>query len=327
MKLTRREFSRGIASLALAAPSVARAQSDWPNKQIRILVAYPPGGFPDTQARLFGARLNKILNQPVVIENRPSAATIVAGETVARSAPDGYTLLAADSQMWGIAPLIYKTLPFDPMADFTPISILSSTYNAMVISTKFPFPEDPLKLIEFLKANPDKYFYGTAGIGSLHHLTVEVLKARTGIKIQHIPFKGSSQILPSLAEGEIAIGFQSITSLPTFVKQGKVRPVAIAGKKRVALYPEVPTFDEIGIKGMDLPGTMALLGPKGMPPAIVDRIVQALKQGAADPELLSRLETLNVDPVASTPEEMVTWMKNDVAAFSEAAKLADLKPE
>lgn len=327
MKLTRRDFSRGIAGLGLAVPSIAKAQSEWPSRQIRMLVAYPPGGFPDTQARLFGARISAILKQPVVIENRPSAGTIVAGETVAKSAPDGYTLLAADSQMWGITPLIHKALPFDPMADFTPITILSSTYNSMVVSTKFPFPEDPIKLIEFLKANPDKYFYGTAGIGSLHHLTVEVLKSKTGIKIQHIPFKGSSQILPALSEGEVAIGFQSLAALPNFVKQGKVRPVAVAGKKRVALFPEVPTFDELGIKGMDLPGTMALLGPKGLPSTIVDRLVQAVKQAAKEPELLSRLESLNVDPVASTPMEMVEWMKNDITAFSAAAKAADLKPE
>lgn len=327
MAITRREFAHGLGCLALTIPASSHAQSDWPTKQIRILVAYPPGGFPDTQARLFGARMSKILNQPVVIENRPSAATVIAGEAVAKSAPDGYTLLAGDSQMWGIAPLIYKSLPFNPMTDFTPITILSSTYNAMVVSTKFPFPDEPLKIIEFLRANPDKYFYGTAGIGSLHHLTVEVLKARTGIKIQHIPFKGSSQILPALAEGEIAVGFQSITSLPTFVKDGKIRPVAIAGKKRVKLFPDVPTFEELGIKGMDLIGTMALLGPKGLPAPIVDRIVQAIKQAAVDPELLSRLDSLNVDAVASTPSEMVAWMKNDLAAFSEAAKLADLKAE
>ena len=316
------------AALALCAgATTAVAQSAYPTAPIRILVSYPPGGFPDTVTRIFGDQLRKSLNQPILIENRPSAGSIIAGQAVARAAPDGYTLLAGDSQMWGIAPAMFKSLPYDAIKDFEPVSVFATTSNYLVVSATVPVSGGLPELLAFLKANPGKYNYGTAGIGSLHHLTMETLIAQTGLQVSHIPYKGNSQILPALVAGEVAIGVQSLTALPNFVKQGKIRMVAIAADKRSKAYPDMPTFDEFGIKGMGLIGTMALLAPKGTPAPVIERLWQAVKAASQDAELIKRIEGVGADPHSLSPAESTEWIRKEAAALMAAAKLAKIEPE
>ncbi len=315
------------AGLVAAGPAAVVAQTSFPSAPIRILVAYPPGGFPDTVTRIYGDQLRKSLNQQILIENRPSAGSIIAAQTVARATPDGYTLLAADSQMWGIAPAMFKSLPYDAINDFQPISVFATTSNYLVVSATVPVSGGLPELLAFLKDNPGKYNYGTAGIGSLHHLTMETLVSQTGLKVSHIPYKGNSQILPALVAGEVAFGVQSGTALPNFVKQGKIRILAIAADKRSKLYPEMPTFDEFGIKGMGLLGTMALLAPKGTPAPIIERLSEAVKAASQDAELIKRFEAAGSDPNGLSPSESVTWIKNEATALMAAAKLAKIEPE
>ena len=312
-------------SIALQPPAIA--QNNYPSATIRILVAYPPGGFPDTVTRIYGDQMRKNLNQQIVIENKPGAGSIVAAQTVARSTPDGYTLLAGDSQMWGIAPAMFKSLPYDAIKDFEPISVFATTSNYLVVSAMVPVSGGLPELLAFLKDNPGKYNYGTAGIGSLHHLTMETLVAQTGIKVSHVPYKGNSQILPALVAGEVAFGVQSGTALPNFVKQGKIRILAIAAEKRSKLYPDMPTFDEFGIKGMGLLGTMALLAPKGTPANVIERLAEAVKTASQDAELIKRFEGVGADANGLSPSESVEWIRKEAAALMAAAKLAKIEPE
>lgn len=305
----------------------AVAQDTYPNRPIKVVVGYPPGGFPDTMARIFGERIGRIFNQAVIIENRPSAGTLVAGDAVARSAPDGYTLLAADSQMWGISSLVYKSMPFDALRDFEPVSMMATTSNFLIVSTTFPEKGGFKEVVAHLKANPGKYRYGTAGIGSLHHITLEMFKARTGVDIEHLPFKGGSQILPAIAAGEVSIAVQSLAALPAYVKQGKVRILGLAGAKRSTQLPDVPTLEELGVADMDFLGSMGFLMPKGTPKPIIERFAAAVKQASQDPELLKRLEHVGVDSVSTTPGEMAQWMKNDVELYKKAGAVAQLRAE
>ena len=319
-----------ILSLTLLATlDMASAQeaTRYPDKPIRLVVDYPPGGFPDTMARLFGDQLSKRLNQPVVVDNKPSAGAVVAAETVAKSPPDGYTLLVSDVQVWAIDRLIYKTLPFDLSKDFVPVTILASAPNFFVMSSLLPVSNDFPSLIAFLKQNPGKFNYGTAGIGSIHHFTMELLKSKTGIEVTHVPYKGGNQILPALASGEIALGLQSLSQLPTFLKQGTVKTVAIATADRSPALQDVPTFAELGVQGMDLPGSMGLLAPKGTPSSIIERIAATIKAAAQDPALKTKLDSLGVVAVGNTPQEMAGWIKADGDRYATAAELAGIKPE
>ena len=314
-----------VAMIALA-PCGAFAQADYPSRPVRIFVAYPPGGYPDTMARLFGDQMGKALGQPFIVENRPSAGTMIAGEAVAHAAPDGYTLLAADSQMWAIAPLMYK-LPFDPMKDFEPISILSEISNYLSVSAKSPIPPQLSEAIAYLKQHPNKFHYGSAGVGSFHHLLMEVLQSKTGIKLVHVPFKGTSQLLPALADGEIAIANHSLASVASYLAQNKIKMIGIIAAKRSALYPDVPTMAEGGVAGMDISGSIALFAPKGTPRPIIDRLGQAVTTAIGRPELRRRMDALSVTPVGNSPEETAAAMKADFIAFSAVAKDANLKPE
>jgi tripartite-type tricarboxylate transporter receptor subunit TctC len=233
----------------------------------------------------------------------------------------------SDVQVWAIDALIYKTLPFDPFKDFTPITILASAPNFLVMSSLLPVSNEFDKLIAFLKEHPRTYNYGTAGIGSIHHFTMELLKSKTGISVTHVPYKGGNQVLPALASGEIALGIQSLSQLPTFLRQGTVKAVAVATAKRSPALPEVPTLGELGVPEMDLPGSMGLLAPKGAPPDIVAKIAAAIRAATQDPVPQSKLTSLGVVPVGNTPQEMLEWMKSDAARYAKAAELAGLKPD
>jgi len=330
--MNRTAFFGLTAALALGAAAAlggadAQPSASYPEKPIHLVVGYPPGGFPDTMARLFGDQLGKRLNQPVIVDNKPSAGAVIAAETVARSATDGYSLLVSDVQVWAIDALIYKTLPFDPFRDFTPITILASAPNFFVMSSLLPVSNEFDRLIAFLKQHPHTYNYGTAGIGSIHHFTMELLKSKTGISVTHVPYKGGNQVLPALASGEVALGIQSLSQLPTFLRQGTVKTVAVATAKRSPALPDVPTLAELGVADMDLPGSMGLLAPKGTPPDIVAKIAAAIKEAAQDSALQSKLSSLGVVPVANTPQEMADWMKSDAARYAKAAELAGIKPD
>lgn len=313
----------GLASLAWPA----MPQETYPSRPIKIVVGYPPGGFPDTVTRLFADALGRNLHNPVIVENRPSAGTLVAGNFVANSAPDGYTLLSADSQMWGISPLLYRNMPFDPFGSFEPVSMMATTSNFIIVSSDFPAQGGFKEVLAHLKANPGRYRYGSAGIGSLHHITMEMFKAQTGAEMEHLPFKGSSQILPALFAGEVAIAVQALASLPAYVKQGKVRVLAVASSTRSAQMPDIPTLEELGVPEMSLLGSLALLAPRQTPKPVIDRIAAAVKAATKDPALVEKLTAIGVDPVGSSPAELGARMKDDVALYRKAAEAAKLKAE
>ena len=322
-----------LAVLSLAGlfggftPALGQDSADYPSRPIRILVGSAPGGFPDTMARLFGEQIGRRLKQTVTIENRPGAGTAIVSQTVARAKPDGYMLLVADSSMWAISPHVYKSWPVHSIDDFAPISLLGRAANFLALSTHMPVPTDLKAVIAHLKANPDKYNFGSSGIGSMHHLTFEIFMARTGVKLQHVPFKGTTMVLGALAGGEIGLAFQSASQLPGFVRQGKARVLAVSMARRSPAMPEVPTLAELGIEGMDLPGYIGLLAPKDTPQAIISMLHGAVIAAIGDPDLLRRLEGIGVEPSGATPAETVEWMRKETAIFARAVKDAGIQPE
>ncbi len=318
-----------VAALAAFCGSSAYAQDggDYPSKPIRILVGSAPGGFPDTMARLFGEQLGRRLKQTVTIENRPGAGTAIVSQTVARAKPDGYTLLVADSSMWAISPHVYKTWPVHSIDDFAPVTLLGRAANFLAVTTHLPVTDNLASVIAFLKANPDKYNFGSSGIGSMHHLTFEIFKTRTGVQLQHVPFKGTTMVLGALAGGEIALAFQSASQLPGFVRQGKVKVLGVSMANRSPVMPDIPTFAELGIEGMDLPGYIGLLAPKDTPVAIVNRLFEEVRAATQDIDLRRRLDGISVEAVGSTPQETMEWMRKETDVFARAVKDAGIVPE
>lgn len=313
------------ALITSAHNNLTYAQNSYPVKQITLVVGFGPGGFPDITTRIFANQLSKQLGTTVVVLNRPSAGTLVAADSVARAAPDGYTLLAADSTMWGITPIAFKKVPFNPMTDFEPVSIMAKAPVVLVTSGTLPFSNDFKEMISFFKKSPGKYSYGTAGVAGFHHLVIELLQSKVGIQLNHLPYKGSSQILPALGSGEVSLAFQSPTQIQNFLKEGKIKAFAVTGSDRVPILPNTPTLGELGVKGMELYGVMALLAPKGTPSQIIQRLAKEMSTAAKNDALKRRFEAQSTIAVGSSPDELLTMMKSDISSFSEAARIAKLQ--
>ena len=309
--------------VALSSLLLAPARSDeFPNRPIRLVVPYTTGAFPDTMARLFGHEMGRLLQQPFVIDNRQGGFGVVGSDLVARSAADGYTLLVNDVQLWAVGPALMKSLPFDAMRDFSPIGILGTTPLFLAMSANLPVEANLRELIALFKSSPGKYNYGTPGMGTIHHFATAALLAEAGVKVTHVPYKGGPALVQGLATGEVAIGFQALTTLPAFIQKGSVKVVAVATERRSAALPDVPTFAELGMENMLFPGSMGLLAPAGTPPAVIERLATAVAQAAQDGELRRKLATLGILPGGISSAEMKTMMKADSERYARVARVA-----
>jgi tripartite-type tricarboxylate transporter receptor subunit TctC len=237
----------GLAFLA-ACQSINEeaAAQDYPNRPILLEVGFVPGSYPDICARLLGSKLSNVIGQPVVIENRSGASGNIASEFVAHARPDGYTLGALVDAQWGLAPAIFKSLAFDPIRDFEPVSAFSLVPVYIVINSSFPASNFD-EFVSVLKQNPGKYNYGTPGAGTVHNLAFETVKAQLGLDVVHVPYRGTSQVIPALLTGEVLIAVQGYPQLQEFVEKGVFKALAVSSGKRSVLAPSVPTFRELGI--------------------------------------------------------------------------------
>ena len=297
---------RWIAACAvLAAPIAAHAQP-FPSKPIRIVVPYAAGGAVDVIARLVGQKMAETLGQPVVVENRPGAAATIGTNMVARAAPDGYTLLMTTNPHT-VNPSLNPRLPYDPIKDFQPLTLAGITPIFVVVHPSVP-ASSVKDLVALLKANPDKYSYGSSGNGSPQQLAGEMFKAPTGTKILHIPYKGAAPAATALLAGEVQIAFASPANVMEQVKAGRLKAFAVTTAARSRFAPKVPTMMELGFADFDIAAWLGLLAPAGTPRDIVARLHDSAVKGLAAADVGEKLGAQGIDAVTNTPEQFATLL-------------------
>jgi tripartite-type tricarboxylate transporter receptor subunit TctC len=313
--------------LALASAAAAHAEAPYPNRPIRMVLPSGAGTVTDQTARLIAERLSTALKQPVVIDNRPGANGIIASETVARAAPDGYTLLFTYSATLTVNPWTTPALPYDPLKDFTPIARPSAPGgNLLAVSASVP-AHNLQEFLAYVKASKTELAYCSWGVGSGGHLAMEYLKAKTGIRLRHIPYKTATQCSNDLAAGHVTIGItDSISSIP-LLKSGRIRGIAVSGPERLLPTPDVPTMTEQGVPFQQA-SWVALFGPRGLPAPIVTRLNAEVNRILQSPQDRARFTAMNLKPATPTSAaELATLVSADLAAWGEVVKVAGLEAQ
>ena len=311
-----------ILALASFAPIVA-AQS-WPTKPIKIVLGFPPGGATDILSRDFAAKLGDELKQQVIIENKPGAGGTIGADIVAKAAPDGYTLTIGTSSNHAIAVSLYKKLPYDPVKDFAPITMLAVSQNVVVINPNVP-ANNIKELVAYAKANPGKLNFGSSGNGTISHLTGEMFNTLNGTQITHIPYKGSAFVFPDLLSGQISVMYDSTISIGSLVKSGKVKALAVTGAKRSLLVPDLPTVAESGYKDFESTNWFGFFAPAATPKDILAKLNAAAVKVLAAPDLQARFALQGAEIVANKPEEAMAMLKADIVKWADVAKKSGAK--
>jgi tripartite-type tricarboxylate transporter receptor subunit TctC len=316
---------RAVLAAGLATPFAARAQSDYPSRPIRIVVPFAPGGSSDISARLVGTHLANRLGRPVVVENRAGAATVIGTQEVARSAPDGYTLLLTPPP-FVITQFAYPNLPYDPVRDFRPVALLVLSPNALMVKAGLP-AQSFAEFVALAKARPGALNYASPGNGSLPHVAFELLKLRAGIDVQHVPYRGGGPAVADLAAGRVDAMIASPLEAAGQVQGGLVRPLMVAGTPRITAWPQVPTADEAGLTGFSTPGWFGLSAPSGVSDAIVTRLNTEIRAVLELPEVKARLVDLGAAAAPGTPEAFGALITAQRAQWSEAVRAAGVRVE
>ncbi len=313
-------------ALTFGATQFAQAQG-YPNKPIRIVVPYPAGGGIDTMSRVIGIQLSQRWGQPVIIDNRPGAGTIVAAEGVAKAAPDGYTLMITTDATVTINQHLYTKLPYDPVKDFIPVTQLVFLNQLLLVNPSVQ-AGNLKELIAYAKANPGKLNYGSYGSGSQPHLSMELFKSQTGIDIVHVPYKGIPQAIPAAIAGEVQLTFSGAASSLAHLKSGRLKALAIGGKTRLGLVPDVPTFAEQGFPDIPSNAWFGLFAPAGTPREVVMKLHAEITKILTEPEFNQReIVAKGFELVASKPEEFVTFLAADSLRNARAVKISGAKVE
>ncbi len=312
------------AGAALAvAPCAALAQqtgaAGWPSKPIRLVVPFPPGGGTDAFARPLSKVLTAQLGQPIVIDNRGGAGGTLGAEIAAKSAPDGYTFLVGAIHH-AIAPSMYPRLGYDLLKDLTPVTVLASVPNVLVVNPQRVPAKTYAEFFKYLKANPGRMNYASAGNGTSHHLTVELYKSMTQTYVTHIPYRGAGPALQDLLAGQVDLMFDGLGSSMPHIKAGKLVPLAVTSDKRSFALPDVPTLAEVGVKGYDAKTWYALWAPAGTPREIVQRMQQEVAKALASRELVDTWASLGAEAGGQPPEQMQKFVESEVAKWAKAVK-------
>ena len=303
--LTARVHALLAACLFAAAASVAA--QDYPSRPVRVIVPFSPGGAVDGPMRIVAQEMSKRLGQQMVVENKPGAGATIGTEMVAKAAPDGYTLLLA-SQTNAISASLYKALSYDPIDDFTPISLIGREPGVLVVNPSLPV-NTVAEFIAYAKARPGELDYASSGNGSGQHLFMALFASMTGIKLNHVPYRGSGQATTDLIGGTVAAAIPGTAGMVGHIKAGKLRALAVTGTTRSPQLPDVPTMVEAGVAGYQAYVWMGLLAPKGTPPAIVDRLQRDLVAVLATPEVKAYMATAGIEAVGSTPAEFAAYFR------------------
>ena len=311
-----------IAVLWCAMPPAHAA--DYPTKPITLIIGFAPGGPSDVMARILTRKMEEILKQPFVIENRPGAGGSIAGTAVARAAPDGYTLLLATGSLLAINVSLLKNLGYDPEKDFEPITLIGTQTNVLYVHPSVP-AKSLAELIEHARANPGKLSFGSGGNGTPAHLAGELLKIEAKIDITHVPFRGTGPALQNVIAGHVPMAFNPPPPLLPHIQSGAIRPIAVSTLKRTAALPEVPTIAELGFPGFDATTWHAIVAPAGTPKDVIATLHRALAATLNDAETRKALTDLGVDLVGNTPEELRSYIKSEIPKWAAIVKASGAK--
>jgi tripartite-type tricarboxylate transporter receptor subunit TctC len=306
---------------ALAVPAYGQS---YPSKPVRMIVPYPPGGGNDTFGRLFAAKLGERTGQPFLVENRPGAGTMIGTEAAAKSAPDGYTILLSSIATHALSPNLYSRVPYDPIKDFAPITLLGIAPTVLVINQDLP-AQSLQALISLAKSKPGALAYASGGNGTPPHINAEVFKAVAGVDLLHVAYKGGGPALTDLMAGRVHVMLDTAASAMPHVRGGKLRALALSAPKRSAEYPDLPTFAEAGLPQYDTNAWYSMHAPAGTPADIVRRLNRELVAILKDPDILARFKQLSTDPVGNSPEEFGAFVKVELDKYARIIKAAGIK--
>jgi len=308
----------------LAAFSVAHAQDSYPNRPLRFILPFPPGGPTDILGRLISERLGAQLGQPVVTENRGGAGGNVGAEAAAKSAPDGYTIVLVAPSL-AISPTLYAKLNYDPVKDLAPVSLVATVPN--VILTQLKHPSTLREFIAEAKAKPGTLNFGSGGSGTSNHLAGELFNLMTGAKLTHVPYKGVNLAMQDVLAGRIDFVVIGVPAAAPHIRAGKLRPLAVIAKQRLPALPEVPTVAEAGLQGFEVTTWYGILAPAGTPRPIVARLNGELGKVMRSPEMRERLAGIGTDPLTSTPEEFAAYIQSEIGKWGDVIRKAHLRAD
>lgn len=321
---------KSVLSAALLAASVCLAQAAWaqawPERPVRMVVGYPPGGGTDLVARLVAQPLSERWKQPVVVENRAGANAIIATEAVVKARPDGHTLLMAYATELAVNPVTMKKLPYDPVKDLTPIAQLGSAPLVLAVNPTLP-ARDIAELVALAKARPGAMSYSSSGSGSVHHFAGELFKLRTGVAIEHVPYKGSGPATADAVAGQVQVTFASVASVLRFVQAGRLRALAVTSRQRSSQMPNVPTGAEAGVADFELTSWYGLLAPAGTPKELVARIHADATAVLALPEVRNGFAVQGLDIAQGSSAAFAGFIRDEAAKYARVAKAAKIEPE
>jgi len=315
-----------LAFLTVAVAGPVTGQGSFPSKPIKLIVPYPPGGGADIFARTLSQKLGENLGQQVIVDNKAGENGIIGTDMVAKSAPDGYTLVLGNIGPNAINQAIYPALPYDCVKDFAPVALTGYTAHILAVNTKVPV-SNVAELIALAKAQPGKLTYASSGIGGSPHLAGELFKLMTGTNMVHVPYKGASPGNTDLIAGQVDLTFNTLPPLLQFAKTGKIKALAVTGAKRASALPDVPTIEESGVKGYDVTTWYGVLAPAGTPPEVVARLNAEILKTLKTPEVYQKLQGQGFDVDTSTPEAFAALIRDEVDKWKKVAKEANVKAE
>lgn len=310
-------------TFVVAAPVLA--QQDYPNKPIRIVVGVAPGGATDILARVVGQKLSENLRQQVIVDNRPGANHIIGGQFTAKSPPDGYTMQVIP-EGFVINASMYAKLPFDPLRDFTPIAVLALVPNVLVVHPSLP-TRNVKQFIALARARPGQLNYGTSSVGSPSHMSAELLKSLTRIDYTHVPYKGQSLVMTDLIGGQLHFAVPSIPASVAFIRSGRIIALGVTTAQRASALPDVPTIQEAGVPSYEVAGWYGVIGPAGMPSALVARINREINAILNVADTREQLSSQGADPRTMTPEQFASAMASDLKKWQKVVAAAGIKPQ
>ena len=314
-----------IAAAGFCAAGPAQAASAYPNKPIHIVVTFTSGGAPDILARLIGEKLNAAWGQPVIVDNKPGAGGNIGADYVAKAAPDGYNLVLGTVGTHSINGALYQNMPYDMVKDFTPVTLLASTPNMLVVNNDVPAKN--LKEFIALGKKEGKMTFASSGSGTSIHVSGELFKTMTGIDMQHIPYKGRASAIPDLLGGRVTMMFDNMPSSLPLVREGKLRAIGVTSAKRSAAAPDIPTLAESGLPGFEAVSWFAMFAPANTPAPVVDKLQAEISKILKSPDISKKLLDLGLDPSGSTPAELAAYQKSEIAKWSKVVKDSGAKVE